>query len=169
MTRIAIGKIINTHGLKGEVKIESWSNYDDQRYVKGQQLYLSDGKEVLPVKVATYRRHKGFPLVSFAGLQDINQIEAYKGFEVQIEDSDRPPLPEGQFYLADLIGLEVQDEEGNVVGEVIDVEPTNGAQDNLRVEREDGTTVLIPYVPAFIVEVDIEAEVIVIHVIEGLL
>ena len=96
MTRIAIGKIINTHGLKGEVKIESWSNYDDQRYVQGQQLYLSDGQEVLPVSVATYRRHKGYPLVSFAGLQDINQIEAYKGFEVQIEDSDRPPLPEGQ-------------------------------------------------------------------------
>ncbi|MBR0214384.1 MAG: PRC-barrel domain-containing protein, partial [Solobacterium sp.] len=83
--------------------------------------------------------------------------------------SDRPPLPEGQFYMPDLNGLEVQDEEGNVLGEVIDVEPTNGAQDNLRVEREDGTTFLVPYVPAFIVDVDIEAEVIVVHVIEGLL
>ena len=169
MRKIAIGRIINTHGLKGEVKVESWSDFDEERYEPGNTLYLDNGEELVEVVVETYREHKGYPLVSFKDKRDINLVEQYKGYEIVMDYDDRKPLPEGRYYVDELIGLTCVDEEGNTIGEVLSVEPTNGAQNNLRVEKEDGKQVLIPYVPFYIVEVNKDEGIIVVHVIEGLL
>ncbi len=166
---IEIGKAVNTHGLKGELKIESWSDFDDIRYTPGNTVYLEKGQEMIAATVKSFRVHKGYSLVSFAEFKDINEAEPFKNCVVYVDENDRQELPEGEFYFDELIGMEVRDEEGNRIGEVISVEETSGAQDNLRVEREGKPDALIPNVPAFIKNVDQEANVITVHVIEGLL
>ena len=169
MEYIAIGKIVNTHGLKGELKIESWSDFDEIRYAKGSTVYIDYQDELIEVHPVSYRVHKGYALVAFEGLQDINLVEKYKTCEILIADSDRQDLPEGEYYVDELIGMTVKDEEGSLIGTVIDVEETRGAQNNLRVEREGMKDALIPYVPEFITDIDDEKGVITVHVIEGLL
>lgn len=169
MGYIEIGKIVNTHALKGELKIESWSSFDDIRYQKGNTVYIQVNDEYIPFKVATYRTHKGYALVSFEGYQDINAVEKYKNHIVYIDEEDRQDLDEDEYYADELVGLSVIDENDQKIGEVISVEFTNGAQANLRVQRENNTDVLIPYVDAFIDKVDLDEEYIRIIVMDGLL
>ena len=169
MAYICIGKIINTHGIKGEVKIESYSDFDEERYTKGKQVYICVDEKYLPVTVASYRKHKGFPLVSFVGLQNINFVEQYKGCEIYIDEADRKQLKKGEYYRKDLVGLIVVDEEGITVGKIISVEETLGAQNNLRLQLEDAKEVLIPYIPMIVKNVDLEKKVMTIHRMGGLL
>ena len=169
MEYIEIGRIINTHGLKGEMKIESWSDFDEIRYQKGKTVYILQNDEYLPFKVRSFRMHKGFPLVVFRGLEDINLIEPYRNKELFVDEEDREELEDGEFYMDDLIGMKVYDEDRVLIGTVIAVEETNGANNYLRVQREGLRDALIPWVDRFIVDVDPEAMIIVVHVIEGLL
>lgn len=169
MNFIKIGKIINTHGLKGEVKIASTSDFDEERYARGNTVYVRYEGSYLPFVCVTYRVHKGFPLVSFQDCQDINAVEKYKNCDVFVDAADRPELEDGRHYVDELIGMQAVDEDGNAIGEVIDVEETLGANDNLRIRKQDQKEVLVPYVPAFIKDVDDEKGIITIHVIEGLL
>ena len=149
MEYIRIGRVINTHGIKGELKIRSESDFDEERYAQGSTVYILYEGKYIPFVCDTYRVHKGFPLVSFKEHKDINLVEKY--------------------YVDDLIGMKVKDEEGRTIGEVTDVEETLGANLNLRIAREGQKDALVPYVPAFIRDVNDEENTIVIHVIEGLL
>ena len=169
MAYICIGKIINTHGIKGEVKIESYSDFDEERYTKSKQVYIRVDEKYLPVTVASYRKHKGFPLVSFVDLQNINFVEQYKGCEIYIDEADRKQLKKGEYYRKDLVGLTVVDEEGITLGRIISVEETLGAQNNLRLQLEDAKEVLIPYIPMIIKNVDLDKQVMMIHRMGGLL
>lgn len=169
MAYIRIGKIVNTHGIKGELKIASESDFDDIRYRKGNTVYLETEDGYVPFEVASFRIHKGFPLVSFRGLADINAVEQYKGLPVYIDEKDRQELPEGEYYRDQLTGLQAVDEDGTAIGEVTAVEETMGAQNNLRIRSAEGKEYLVPNVPAFIAKVDLEEGIIVIRRIEGLL
>lgn len=169
MDFIEIGKIVNTHGLKGELKIESWSSFDDIRYEKGNIVYLNIHDEYVPFTVATYREHKGYALVSFEGLQNINLVEKYKTHIVYIDKDSRGDLEEDEYYSDDIVGLSVIDEQENKIGEVISVEFTNGAQDNLRVRTINKKEFLVPYVDAFILDVNLDEAYIQIHMMDGLL
>ena len=169
MEYICIGKIVNTFGIRGELKIKSYSDFDAERYQKGSTVYvLKDGK-YLPFVTASYRRHKGFPLVSFHDLQDINLVEQYRDCEVYIDKDARKQLKAGEYYRSEIEGLKAVDENGNVLGTVSAVEETLGANNYMRIQKEDGSEALIPYVPAFVKEVRKEEGVIIIHVVEGLL
>ena len=168
MQYIKIGKIVTTHGIRGEVKIQSYSDFDTERYRKGAVVYICSEGKYIPFIVHSYRVHKGYPLVAFEENLDINKIEQYKNCDVFIDKSERKPLTDGRYYVQDLLGLTVKDEEGNIIGTVLDVEETLGAQKNLRI-RTEKKEVLVPYVPAFVKEVNLESETIVIHVVEGLL
>lgn len=165
---IRIGRMINTHGIKGEIKIRSYSDFDEQRYVKGNTIYMKVNEEMMPLTVKSYRVHKGFPLVSFEELKDINAVEKYRECELYITDDMREELDEGYYY-DELEGLDAYDTEGNLLGTTIGIEETNGAQDNLRIETKSGKTFLVPYIEEFIVEVDLDENRIVIAMQDGLL
>ena len=169
MEYIEIGKIVNTHGLKGELKIESWSSFDEIRYAKGNIVFLKIDNKYVPFTVATYRNHKGFPLVSFEGLQDINLVEKYKFHIVYIDKDERDELEEDEFYSDELLDLDVLDDDSNKIGTVIAVEFTNGAQDNLRARTSGGKEFLVPYVDEFILDVNLDDNYIQIHLMDGLL
>jgi 16S rRNA processing protein RimM len=169
MDYIKIGRVINTHGIKGELKIRSSSDFDEERYGKGNTVYIMYEGKYVPMICDTYRVHKGFPLVSFQDHKDINLVEKYKNCDVYIDAAEREELDDGRHYVDELIGMTAVADNGDEIGEVMDVEETLGANDNLRIRKKDGKEVLVPYVPAFIQKVDDEAGVITIHVIEGLL
>ncbi|NCB34214.1 MAG: ribosome maturation factor RimM [Erysipelotrichia bacterium] len=169
MGYIKIGTVINTHGLKGELKIRSSSDFDELRYQKGNTVYFYANGEYLPVKPISFRLHSGYSLVSFEGMQDINAVEQYKGCLVCIQDTDRHELDDGEYYADELIGMKAEDEEGHELGTVTAVEETSGAQNNIRIQRPDHSSALIPNVPEFVLEIDEENRIIVIHVEEGLL
>lgn len=167
MKKLKVGKILTTHGLKGELKIRSETDYGDVRFGKGSKLYLTYNKEELELTVATSRVHKNNYLVSFEGLQDINAIEKYKGLDV-FAPKDVELLDEDEFYYDDLIGCKIVDGDDLELGEVVDVMETQ-AHDILVLKTKSNKKAMIPYVDAFIEEVDIEGKVIVINRMEGLI
>ena len=169
MGYISIGRIINTHGLKGEAKIDCWSDFPELRFGGNYPVYIKEGKEYVPLHPVRFRMHKGFPLVVFKGLENINLIERYRNKELFVDEEDREELDDGEFYMDDLIGMKAVDEDGVLIGTVIAVEETNGANNYLRVERKGKKDALIPWVDSFIVDVDMDTMTIVVHVIEGLL
>ncbi len=150
MEYIKIGVIANTHGLKGELKVKSFTDFD--RFEKGNSVYIKFNNEYLKVEVKSHRVHKGLDMVVFSGYEDINKVELYKGSEVYLHVEDRHELEEDEFYYDELIGLEVyyNDELIGKVTNIIDV-PQG---EILSVERKDEKDVLIPFENKFITSMD---------------
>ncbi len=169
MNYICIGKIVNTHGIKGELKIQSYSDFDVERYKKGNTVYINYENQYLPFIVKTFRVHKGHSLVSFEEYSNINDVEKYKEHMIYISEQERKPLKNGQYYRNQIVGLTAKDANGNTLGNVISVEETTGAQNNIRIQTDDKQEFLVPYIPEFIQSVDLEKQTIVILMQEGLL
>ncbi len=163
MEYIKIGVIANTHGLKGEVKVKSFTEFD--RFKKGNSIYLKHNEEYIKIVVKSHRVHSGLDLVIFEGYEDINKIEIYKGSELYIHIDDRDELEEDEFYYDELVGLEVyyNDELLGKVTNIMDV-PQG---EILVIKRKDKKDVLIPFENKFINYMDDEK--IICENLEGLL
>ena len=168
MEYLKIGKIINTFGIKGELKIKSYTDFDDERFAVGNEVFVATGGEYLKFKIRTYRVHKNNVLLSFEDMLDINKVEQYKNCDIYCDKTAIHELEEDEYYFFELEGMEVFSDEGEYIGKVIKVEE-GVVQNLLRIRRENNETVLIPYVEAFIEEVDPEKNRITVHLIEGLL
>ena len=153
------GKIINTFGIRGEVKIEPWC--DDAAFLKKFKTLYIDAQ---PRKVLSAKVHKGFLLVLFEGVEDVNAAMLLKNKVVYFDRKDAH-LPKGQFFFADILGAQVVDEQGNTVGTLTEV-LTLPAQNIYIVQGE--TEHSIPAVPEFILETDVENKRIRVHLIEGM-
>ncbi len=166
MEYVTIGKIVNTFGIRGEVKVDSYTDFEKERFKKDSTVYI--GEEHLPLQVAGYRQHKGFLLVCFKDHEDINLIERFKGKMIYKSKEDIKPLKKGEYYFSDLMGLNAY-VEGKCVGKVLRVEEGLVAN-NLRIRKEeDGKEYLVPFLPVFIENVDLEEKRIDIIKMEGLL
>lgn len=162
MEKLKIGKIVGTHALKGELKVRSFSDFNDQRFVIGNKLYLNRIEE--PFVIKTVRIHKGNYLVSFEGLQDINLVEKYVGSDV-FGLKDDVVLDDDEYFYDDLIGCSIIDNDKEI-GKVVSVY-FNGAHDILNVQTTN-KQIAIPYVDAFIVDEDIDNKVITVKLIKGM-
>lgn len=167
MKKLKVGKILTTHGLKGELKIKSSSDYAPERFKKGAKLFLTFDKRDMELEIATSRVHKGNYLVSFVGYQDINLVEQFKGIDVY-GIKDETLLDEDEIYYDDLIGCKVEDQDGNLLGEVTDMMET-AAHDILIMKSPKNKKVMIPYVDAFIKEIDLDEDLIIIENMAGLI
>ena len=152
MKKIQVGWIQNTHGIKGELKVRSETDFPNIHFKKGKKLYLDDQKELL---ISSSRLQKEMYLLQFVGYQDINLVQDWKGKGLYIDQSDQVHLKKGEYYRHQLIGLSVISEKGSLVGTILAVEETLGAQNNLRVKTEK-KEVLYPFIPSFIDRVDQE-------------
>lgn len=162
--QVEIGTVVGTHGIKGEVKIYSTTDFADERYAVGNELTLKMPHSEITLEIESHRFHKNRDLIKFVGLDSINDVEKYKGAKVfAFQDDD---LEEGEYYYQDIIGCTVEDEKGKSLGKVISIleMPT---QDILEIEDEKGTY-MIPYVDAFVLEEDIENKRLVVSLIEGM-
>ncbi len=162
MEKIKIGKIVNAVGLKGEVKVYNYSD-SEEVYERTPEIYAGDKL----LQVQNVRMQKNMVILKLSGIDDRNAAEAAKGAELFITEADLPELPEGQFYIRDLIGMEVEEQGGSFHGVVTDV-LQNTAQDIFEVKRDDGKTVLIPKVDAFVQKIDGKERLITVTLIEGL-
>jgi 16S rRNA processing protein RimM len=166
MKYIEIGKIVGTHGIKGELKIFSDSDFRNLRFQKGNTIYLSYEKAMMSVTISSYRTHKNYDLVTINGLLDINLVEKFIGCGVFIDKEDLGQLEEGEYYFDDLIGKIVQTNDGTIVGTVKDILDLPQGE-ILVVTKPNKKEVMIPFVDEFIQSVtDL---VIVITPIEGLI
>ena len=163
MAKIKIGKIVNTVGLKGEVKVYNYSD-SIEIYETIESIYVEDRLTV----IENVRAQKNMVILKLEGADDRNAAEALRGKELYITEDDLPELPEGQYYVRDLIGMSVTEEDGNLLGHVTDV-LQNTAQDIFEVESENGKKLLIPKVDQFVLDIDAEKREITVRLIEGML
>ncbi len=165
-----VGKIVNTHGIRGEVRVISSTDFPDERYAPGSTLYLFPGnhKEPTPLIVKTHRKHKNFDLLSFEGFENMNDVEKWKNSILKIKEDQLTELSEGEYYFYEIIGCHVVTEQGEEIGAVKEI-LTPGANDVWVVGGSNGKDILIPYIPDVVKEVSIEEKKIIIDPMEGLL
>lgn len=165
-----IGKIVNTHGLRGEVRVLSNTDFPEERFAVGEKVaaFMPGSKEPLTFKIKASRQHKQFYLLTFEGFDDINVVEKYKGAELKVSEDQLFELEENEFYYFEIIGCEVFTDEGSLVGTVTEI-LTPGANDVWVVKTPEKKDVLIPYIESIVKNISINDKKIVIHVMEGLL
>ena len=164
---LKVGKIVNTHALQGEVRVISDSDFKEQRFKKGSQLYIDYSGELVPVIVKTHRVNKNFDLIKFVDLYHINDVEKYKGCELLVDATDLVDLEDNAYYFHEIMGCTVVTEEG-VLGVIDDILQT-GANDVWVVKRDGEKDVLLPYIEDVVQEVDIEKKRITVTLLEGLI
>ncbi len=163
---LKVGVITNTHGLKGEVKVYPTTDLDRFEYL--EYVLLDTGKEKKRLEVSQVRYFKNLVLMKFKGINDINEIERYKGHDLWIARADAQELQEGEYYIGDLIGMSVFLEDGSEFGIVKDVMET-GANDVYVIRTREGKEILIPAIADCILDVDVENERMKIHLLKGLM
>jgi len=163
-----VGNIVNTHGLKGEVRVQSITNYPKDRYYVGSPLVLfKEKEEPVELEVSSYRAHKNFDLLTFKNHPSINDVEKYVGGLLKVSEDHLFELNEDEYYLHEIIGLEVINEEGEKIGKIKEI-LSPGANDVWVVQRQNQKDLLLPYIESVILNVDLEKEQVVVHVMEGL-
>lgn len=159
---IYIGKIVNTHGIKGEIRILSDFEKKDKVFVKGMPIYIGRKKEREVIN--TYRHHKNFEMITMDGYNDINQILRYKGLYVYIKKDDLK-LEDGEYLETDLIDLTVI-VDGEVKGVITDIR--DSGHNKFLVIKTDIKEVFIPYQKEFIGNIDFNKKEIVVLPIKGM-
>jgi len=167
-TLISIGKILNFHGIKGEVKLGYTKGKEEQLQSLSTVYAQKDGQNI-ELTISSIRFHKGFALVKFKELNSINEVMELKGSIIYIgKDIVTNELQEDEFLTSDLKGLEVFDTDGNKLGVVTGV-AENGATDLLSIKIKDKSVHFVPFVKELVPSVDIENKKIVINNIDGLI
>jgi 16S rRNA processing protein RimM len=161
--RIKIGQIVNTHGIKGEVKCISLTD-DIERFDDLEYIYIGDSPKKTFLENVRYAKNMIY--IRFKGINTINEVEKYKGQYIEIDDSQKMELPEDTYYLFDLIGLKVYDEEEHYLGEITNIYQT-GANDVY--ELNNNVNQLIPAVKKIVKYINIKEKKMIINKIEGLL
>lgn len=164
--RLEIGQIVNTFGIKGEVKVVPFTD-DISRFDDLEKVYVKTKKESELYKVENARYHKNMVLLKFEGINNPEDAETLKNSFLEVDREDAIPLEEGTYFIVDLIGLDVYTDDGKLLGKVEDIYNT-GANDIYVVKDELGKQILLPGIDDVIKEVKLEDRIIV-HLIPGLI
>lgn len=164
-----VGKIVNTHGVMGEVRVISTTDFPEIRYQVGNTLYLfQDKKKPIKLTITSHRKHKNFDLLMFEGYININHAESLRGGELKVIEDDLEDLAENEYYYYEIVGLKVLDQEGAELGVISEILDT-GANDVWVVKRKGQRDALLPYIESVIKEIDLENGVVHADIPEGLL
>ncbi|KGL40892.1 ribosome maturation factor RimM [Listeria newyorkensis] len=164
-----VGKIVNTHGLMGEVRVISQTDFADERFAPGNELFLFAKGSKKPEKliIKTHRKHKNFDLLTFEGIIGINNVERMREGMLKVPESQLGDLEENEYYFHEIIGCEVYTEEGELLGTISEI-LTPGANDVWVVQTKGQKDKLIPYIADVVQSVNIKDKKITISVMEGL-
>ena len=163
---LQVGIISSTHGVRGEVKVFPTTD-DVKRFKKLKNVILDTGREQLPLEVESVKFFKQFAILKFKGYDNINDIEKYKGKSLLVNRENAVKLRKDEYFIVDMIGLAVFTEDGKEFGVMKDVLET-GANDVYIIDSKEHGEVLIPAIKQCILDVDIEAGKMVVHLLEGL-
>ena len=170
---LKVGVITSTHGVRGEVKVFPTTD-DAKRFKRLKNVILDTGKEKLSLEIEQVKFFKNLVILKFKGLDNVDDVQKFRQKDLYVERKDAVRLSKDEYFIADLIDLDVYEEEGRKVGVLTDV-ITTGANDVYVVALEDGFAgteakeVLIPAIKQCIREVSIEEKKMVVHLMEGLL
>lgn len=164
--RFQIGVITSTHGIKGEVKVFPTTD-DVKRFKKNMEVILDTGKEEIFLTIEGVKFFKQFVILKFKGIDNINDVEKYKTKPLYVTRENAVKLKKDEYFIADLIGIEVWEDDGSKLGVLKDVIET-GANDVYVIGLEDGKELLLPAIKECILNVDVEKKEMKVHVMEGL-
>ena len=168
MNYFNVGKIVNTQGLQGEMRVLSVTDFAEERFKKGNKLALFDKKDqfVMDVEIASHRKAKNFDIIKFKGMYHINDIEKFRDFSLKVAEEDLTDLEDGEFYYHEIIGLEVY-ENDVLLGTIKEIlQP--GANDVWVVKRKGKRDLLLPYIPPVVLGIDIDQGRVDVEIPEGL-
>ncbi len=165
--KFQVGVISSTHGVRGEVKVFPTTD-DVKRFKRLKEVLLDTGKEQIPLEIEGVKFFKQFAILKFKGIDNINDIEKYKGKSLFVTRENAVRLRKDEYFIADLIGITVFDEEEKEIGELKDVIET-GANDVYVIQMSDGKELLLPAIKQCILDVDVEKGTMKVHILEGLL
>ena len=166
-----VGKIVNTQGLKGEVRVISKTDFSEERYKVGTELMLfQENQQPIPLVIRSHRKHKNFDIVSFEEHFNIAHIEKYRDGILKISKEKIGKLEENAFYYHEIVGLEVFDEEGELLGTIKEI-LSPGANDVwvIGTNKEGAKDILIPYIESVVKNVDIANNRVDVEIPEGLI
>ncbi|HIX29144.1 MAG TPA: ribosome maturation factor RimM [Candidatus Blautia stercoravium] len=163
---LQVGVITTTHGIRGEVKVYPTTD-DAHRFDYLESVLLDTGKELCELEIERVKYFKQFVILKFRDVDNINDIEPYKGKSLYVTRDFAVPLEENEYYIADLIDMEVFLEDGSLFGTLKDVMET-GANDVYVIHTTDKKEVLVPAIKDCIKEVNVEQNKMMIHLLKGL-
>ncbi|AXF55412.1 ribosome maturation factor RimM [Salicibibacter kimchii] len=162
-----VGKIVNTHGTAGEVRVIATTDFPEKRFAEGSELRAvkaTGDTEMLEVR--GHRKHKHFDLLLFQGYETREDAERLKNAALEVHASMRADLPEDEFYYSEIIGVDVYTEDGEHLGKVKEI-LSPGANDVWVVEG-NGKEILLPYTEEVVRVIDVENRRVTVHLLEGL-
>ena len=165
--RLKVGVISSTHGIRGEVKVFPTTD-DVRRFKKLKQIIMDMGKECCDLEIEGVKFFKNMVILKFKGIDNINDIEKYKGSSLYVTRENAVKLRKDEYFIADLLGMDVVDEKDSHLGKLKDVMET-GANDVYVIGMDDGRELLLPAIKQCILHVDMRRNVMKVHVLEGLL
>lgn len=163
---LQVGVVTTTHGVRGEVKVFPMTD-DSARFKKLKNVILDTGKEKLDMEITNVKFFKNLVIVKFKGYDNINDVERFRQAKLLVTRDNAVELAENEYFIADLIGLKASSDEGEDLGEITDVLQT-GANDVYVISKEGTPDLLVPAIKDCVVNVDIEAGTIVLHLLDGL-
>lgn len=166
MDYIIVGRIVNTHGIKGELKVYPLTD-NIERFDDLKKAYIGDNK--IKAEIDTVKYHKGFVIIKFKEFNDINEVLHFKDSFIYIEENDKVKLPEDHYFIFDIVGCTVYNTEGEKIGVLTEV--IQSASNDVYVVKnmEKNRSYLIPAVKEFVTEVDIKNKRITIDPIERMI
>jgi 16S rRNA processing protein RimM len=164
---LLVGVIARPHGIRGSVIVNPETDFADERFRPGEVLLVGPAERAEPKTIVEVRFHQRRPIVSFEGVDTVDEAELLAGLELRMPVAALAPLPEQTYYRHDLVGCEVRDTRDAVVGQVTAVEGT--LERSYLVMPRPGGEVMIPMVEGILVSVDIAERRIVVNPPEGLL
>lgn len=167
--RVVIGRVTGPHGIHGALKIFPLTDYPE-RFFGMDSVSLYRGGELVgtyPVREMGELRGKGLVLGTLEGVDSVEAAEFLNGCTVEVEPAERVPLPENEFWIDDLVGLDVRDESGRRLGTVKDI-VSSGAARLLVITDDGGAEHLIPAVPEFFLSADLATRTVTVRLIDGL-
>ncbi len=161
-----VGQIVNTFGVKGVLKVKPFTD-EMERFEELKKVYICKKEKLEEVEIEEVKYHKDMVLLKVKGIDDMNEAEKVKGLYLKIDRKNAKKLPKDTYFIADLLGLEVYSDTGELLGKVDDIFRT-GANDVYVVKDEKGKQLLLPGIPDVIKEIDLEKEKIIVHLLKGL-
>ena len=163
---LQVGVVTQTHGIRGEVKVFPTTD-DAGRFRDLKKVFLDTGREKLPLEIQGVKFFKQFVIVKFKGLDTINEVERFRRCPLLVPREDAVPLEEDEYYIADMIGMQVETEDGKAFGILKDVMET-GANDVYVIDSISHGEVLVPAIKECIRKVDVAEGKMTVHLMDGL-
>ena len=164
---LEIGQIVNTFGIKGFVKVNPFVD-DVLRFDDLEKVYIRRNKELKELQVEEVKYHKNMVLVKFKGIDKVEDAELLRNFYLEVDRENAIELEEGEYFIADLLGMNVLTEENEQLGKLEDIFNA-GSSDIYVVKTEEGKQILLPAISEVVKEINLKENKIIVHLLEGLI